>query len=216
MSENIPPLYDGDPNPKEALRLLLAEFRRLARSTMMAPALKAWMSVAALILIVALQHFWGSLYPMDFEVFLKFTAYGSLPVVLASAGYHLTARVVEDESKRRLYRALFLFAAIFDLTLTAVVENSSARVHKTEIKEAAGKLDKANQRLEAIDANDTKLLGLMVQGRPMSTATPVEKSKKRILAFLTNKYIATHDPVTPEVLAGAELPPSEWINDQLR
>jgi hypothetical protein len=81
--------------------------------------------------------------------------------------------------------------------------------HKREVREL-------NDKISSVAVQNTHILDNQVssQGTGARAFLP-ENRKQNILSLLRNEYILSHDSISPGLLAGTELPPSEWINKRL-
>jgi drug/metabolite transporter (DMT)-like permease len=76
---------------------------------------------------------WHTIYPMTGAAFRRVIGYGVVPTVLAVAGHHLAAQIIEGTKRRRMYRAFFVLCAVIGVFLVATAEKKLDDDHSGEV-----------------------------------------------------------------------------------
>lgn len=125
--------------------------------------------------------------------------------LLALAGLvYLMPDLISKLEARKAVR-VFLFSLFALFGLSAILVNA---VNRTDQEEQV-----ATQSLA-----QTKVLSsvLDIQKSLHSDKTMTEAQRReRISESLRDEYILTHNPIAPEILAGSEMPPEDWMNSKL-
>jgi hypothetical protein len=105
-----------------------------------------------------------------------------------------------------------LFAA--SLALLFMGWKSAARQEQQSVKR-----DADNDEMKRTVGDIAASMGITgyasVDDLKAKIATAEARSRRDFLGALTRNYILSHDGISSEMMAGLELPPQDWLNDQL-
>jgi hypothetical protein len=127
------------------------------------------------------------------------------PVLLAVVGVIMS--YIQPKKESHLITTIVLVIA--GLLGTAVLSLNRIRsedIHRAEIGDLNGKMDFVRNQ-------NTNLSNFLLSSK--NTGMSEADRRKGIETVLRNKYILTHDPIDPEILAGNQMPPQDWMNQEL-
>jgi hypothetical protein len=203
MDWQLPEKYDN--NPPEIINFY---FNRLCEALRDDQLWRLSWVIGLGVLAIILWSIRHALYPMNYSIVMKVVAYGIIPSILALAGDHFAAVVIEDPKARRIYRGLFVVAALLGILLIAIVENWTDRDHRNEVVHLSDKLDSVYVQ------NQDILRRVTTPEQDPQTKEFVRR--QAVLTLLRNEYVLTHKDIDAGLLAGTEQPPADWINQRLK
>ena len=128
-----------------------------------------------------------------------------LVLTMAGLGYLIPGLLKKLETRKRWRLALMLFFCVMGLIsigLNAFNRENQDRASKEQ-----------SSKLDAVGRTNEKILLSITDSR--ETQISEVARRKNIQDGLTSRYILTHNPVDPAIIAGAKLPPLQWMNEQL-
>jgi hypothetical protein len=130
----------------------------------------------------------------------------AVPLFLGLAGLvylmpKLAKRIEESRPLRTAVAALCILFMFLAIAVNAI--NREAQEHKSDGQDA---------RMIAVEATNDQILKAVLNPLPDLSET---ERRRRIEDVLRNRYILTHSDVSPEILAGTDWPPTEWMNQEL-
>jgi hypothetical protein len=128
-----------------------------------------------------------------------------MPILLAIAGIILS--YVPPKKETHIFTTMLLI--VFGLAGSAVMTTARLRSEGDHRREVKG----LNDKLDAVGTQNTHLANVLLGAK--GTVTEAQR-RAGIETTLRNKYILSHDPIDPEILAGNKMPPAAWVNDQLK
>jgi hypothetical protein len=124
-------------------------------------------------------------------------------LALAGLAYLMPDLISKLEARKAVRVFLFSLFALFGVS--AILVNA---VNRTDQEEQA-----TTQNL-----SQTKVLSSVLdiqQSLHSDKAMTEAQRRERISESLRDEYILTHNPIPPEILAGNEMPPQDWMNSKL-
>ena len=94
----------------------------------------AWLLLIVTVLLVT-HHYWHQLFPLQGITLAKIAGYVLIPLILAIAGNHLAAEVIQTRRRKYMWRAFFVALGFAGLFLVMVVEKQIDDKHETELGE---------------------------------------------------------------------------------
>jgi hypothetical protein len=194
--EPFPPFPElPDDAPLIALKNLRSYIRDVVNSVFFPIVLAV--TITALLLAFAL----GCLF-FGFDTSLSW-AVDLVPFTFAVISVVVSVKTLRDEH----HNIVVAFVLFLGAAGTVVIHYAKARAdfqHQVEM----GKLDK---KLDSVDRRNSQLLDIVLKKPELTEAERREAIRKVLL----NRYIVTHDNISPGLLSGIESPPAEWMNKQL-
>jgi hypothetical protein len=133
-----------------------------------------------------------------------------LVLALAGLAYLMPALISRIEGNRALRRVVTATFVVF--ALLTVLVNAINREEEDHTKDDLNRTIKTQTRkLDEVSSSNSQLLRYFVSNKGLSEAERRENIEKS----LRNEYILSHDPIDPEILAGAQMPPEAWMNRRL-
>jgi hypothetical protein len=130
-----------------------------------------------------------------------------LLLALAGLGYCMPDLVKKIESSRPIRVGLMSLFVAF--ALLVIIVNAINRTTQDRDKDAL------NNKIGVVQAQNTSILtSLTTEGNGEQKTSEAEK-KENILKALRDEYILSHDPIDPDILSGAKMPPDDWLNSRL-
>jgi hypothetical protein len=136
----------------------------------------------------------------------------SVPMAIALVGIIMSYKQIDKDSH---------FTATVVLVIVGFVGTSILHWSRTR-EQAAHKIEVAGllTKLEIVGTQNTQILFALNNAKPSATpqspqAVELER-RENVRKALSGEYILSHDNVSPGLLAGTELPPSDWMNKRLR
>jgi hypothetical protein len=108
--------------------------------------------------------------------------------------------------------AVIAVIVIVGILGTVVLHLSRIRDQNTHMKEISG----LRERMDSWQKQNTDLLKSLLKPAPPNAQAAEVDRRQNIEKALRGKYILSHDNVSPDVLAGTEFPPADWMNQRLR
>lgn len=128
-----------------------------------------------------------------------------MPILLAIAGIIMS--YVPPKKETHIFTTMLL--VVFGLAGSAVLTTARLRSEGDHGREVKG----LNDKLDAVGTQNTHLANMLLGAK--GTMTEAQR-RAGIETTLRNKYILSHDPIDPEILAGNKMPPANWVNGQLK
>ncbi len=184
---------------RQRMCLRALRWRILLRAIPTAYKIITVITVAILVLVVSLWAHFGT------DESLPVLA-DSTPILLAIAGIIMSYIQPKKEAHLITSFILILVGLAGSAVLTAVrIKNEHA--HTTEMTNLQGSVQEVGKQ------NDW--LAKFLISKESTVMTEADK-QKGILMTLRSKYILSHNPIDPEILAGNKLPPASWMNERLK
>ncbi len=148
------------------------------------------------------------LYYSPSTVWLKFFAYGAVPIIFAAFGDHYAAEAMKGQSRKRVVRLFFWTGGILAAWMALHVEAKTENEHTHEVTDLT-------EKINAVQRQNTDILSRLVRA-PADPTTAEAQRHEAILTLLRHEWILSHKSVSPGLLAGTEQPPSDWVNQRLK
>lgn len=159
---------------------------------------------------------------------LLYAVSGLCTLALSIMGFVITTRPPKGQARKRLYEWSFIMLAVVGSVATFwSFQRSQAEQEKSAAVMARLGRDLAqvnNTTAQTAKGVDSLLSQKTVDATPPTeqtapstkTVSDAEKVERtQIVTQLRDLYILSHDNITPQMMAGLELPPVEWLNEQL-
>lgn len=130
----------------------------------------------------------------------------STPIILAVAGIVMSYLPPKREV-HLIATVIVLLVGVAGTVVLSVARKKSDKTHQTEI----GTL---NHKLDSVGDQNTRLANFLISERGNGGLSEADR-RKGIEATLRSKYILSHNPIDPQILAGNAMPPSDWMNQEL-
>lgn len=124
-------------------------------------------------------------------------------LAVAGLGYLMPETVRNLESRRGIRIFLMVFCLAF--AILAIIVNAINREEQDHTNVANG------TRLQAVMSSVLSIQEKLNTTKVLSEA----ERRERLTSSLRDEYILSHDPIDPEILSGAKMPPPEWMNKRL-
>jgi hypothetical protein len=95
---------------------------------------------------------------------------------------------------------------------TVVLHLSRIHDQNSHVKEISG----LRERMDSWQKQNMQLLTSLLKPAPPNARAAEVDRRQNIEKALRGEYILSHDNVSPDVLAGTEFPPADWMNRRLR
>ena len=158
---------------------------------------------------------------MSFDAWLNVILLAVIPLAMGFAGIYLAAKELESRKKKWGFIVFFAALAVFGITLAIAQQQRQAEREKRN-EEAQQQLA---AKLDVVKTQIGKILSSLTEGKALSgrevapkrneVARDEKLRRREILSLLRNEYILSHDNISAGMLAGLEMPPSEWVNRRL-
>jgi drug/metabolite transporter superfamily protein YnfA len=126
------------------------------------------------------------------------------PILLAIVGVVMSYIQPRRESHKATTIALF----VAGLAGTGVLSYNRIRTERSHHAEVQG----LGQKIESVGAQNTKLANFLLGSKGQIS----EADRRRgIETILRNEYILANNPIDPQILAGNQMPPQDWMNKRL-
>jgi len=133
-------------------------------------------------------------------------------LVLALAGLvYLMPSFIDRIEKRRALRIGVMFAFVTFGALTVVVNAINREEENYTKAQLGGTISDQGKKLDSVNTTNEKILQNLVSNKTMTEAERRENIEK----VLRNEYITSNDAIDPQILAGNQMPPSDWMNRRL-
>ena len=133
-------------------------------------------------------------------------------VVLALAGLvYLMPSLIDRIEKKRALRITVTVAFVTFGILTVAVNAINREEEDYTKSQLSGTISDQGKKRDAVNTTNGQILQYLVSNKTMSEAD----RRESILKVLRNEYIASHEPIDPQILAGNQMPPADWTNQRL-
>jgi hypothetical protein len=127
--------------------------------------------------------------------------------LLALAGLSYLMPDLALKLQRRKLLRCFLMSFLVLFAIFATVLNAIHRKEQDHMQETQSKKE---------DAERASITGIEHDLSPQVAKLTEPARREHLMAALRDEYIATHDQVNPEVVAGTRMPPDDWLDQRLR
>jgi hypothetical protein len=127
-----------------------------------------------------------------------------VPFTFAVISVIVSVKTLRDEH----HNVVIAFVLLLGLAGTVVIHYAKARADTQHQRQ----LDTLGSKVDSVDKRNSQLLDIVLKKPELTEAERREGIRKALL----NKYILTHDNISPGLLSGIESPPAEWMNKRLQ
>jgi hypothetical protein len=131
-----------------------------------------------------------------------------VPLLFAVVGIVVSVRKFRDEHQA----AVISVIVIVGILGTVVLHLSRIHDENSHAAEIRG----LRERMDSWQQQNTELLSSLLKPVPLNAQASEIDRRQNIEKALRGEYILSHDNVSPEVLAGTQFPPADWMNRRLR
>jgi hypothetical protein len=190
----FPPELPED-DPISALRNLRAYVRSVVELVPV-PLLLSGTAVALIVAFALGCLFFGFNEALSWAVDL-------VPFSFAVISVFVSVKKLRDEH----HNAVIVFVLFLGAAGTVFIHYAKARADVQHQQQ----LDTLGKKLDSVDNRNSQLLDIVLRKPELTEA----ERREGIVKALTNKYILTHEDISPGLLSGIESPPTDWMNKQL-
>jgi hypothetical protein len=131
-----------------------------------------------------------------------------VPLLFAVVGIVVSVKRLRDEHQA----AVIAVIVIVGILGTVILHLSRVHDQNSHVKEIGG----LKERMDSWQKQNSELLTSLLKPAPPNERAAEVDRRQNIEKALRGEYILSHDNISPEVLAGTEFPPADWMNRRLR
>jgi hypothetical protein len=144
---------------------------------------------------------------LGFESMLSWAS-DLVPLLFAVVGIVVSVKKFRDEDQGPVIAGI----VIVGILGTAILHLSRIHAQNAYAKEISG----LRERMDSWQRQNTELLTSLLKPAPPNAKAAEVDRRQNVERALRGEYLLSHDNVSPDVLAGTEFPPADWMNQRLR
>ena len=165
--------------------------------------IKIALALVAFTVLVCALAYWA----LGFDSTLSWTS-DFVPLLFAVVGIIVSVKKFRDEHQP----GVIAIIVIVGILGTVVLHLSRIHDQTSHVKEISG----LRERMDSWQKQNTELLTSLLKPAPPNAQEAEVDRRQNIEKALRGEYILSRDNVSPDVLAGTEFPPDDWMNRRLR
>ena len=195
---SFPQLPDDD--PIAALRLIRNYLQDLV--VYFSP-IKIAMTLIVFTTLACAMAYWA----LGFDSALSWAS-DFVPLLFTVVGIVVSVKKLRDEHQA----AVIAVIVIVGILGTVVLHLSRVHDQNSHVKE----IGSLKERMDSWQKQNSELLTSLSKPAPPNAQAAEVDRRQNIEKALRGEYILSHENVSPDVLAGTEFPPADWMNWRLR